>query len=471
MIPKLLRHNSANIIKKNNTNRIMNQMINPSRMVKSLLLASLLAGPVLAFNAMAQTREDNHWSPTDVFTDGSGNQYAYWDDANNWSLLVVPVVYDTNQANTYYNAAFDSASVKCVVTNSTAVGQLMCGFGGGGILDIENGAQFQAGYHNGGDWTGIGFVAGPGTLIVGPGSDFTCASHLWVGQGTADEGTVIINGGTLHIPNGELGVSWNGIGGTNYITITNGGALYMRDWSSQTLGAPYILGNIGIMDLEAGSKVVITNNALTVSFGTTNALNYVITNGQLIAFGGAGTVQATYNPTLNITTLSPLAPAGPPTPVFSLQPSNLVVSLGGTATFKAAASPETSYQWMFNSTPLTNGNGISGATTATLTIANFSAAETGVYSVLATNAAAGNQYRSYALSQSVTATAESFSLYPVITVNGINGSTYAVQYATSLTPPVTWTTLATVTAGAGPLYVVDPATPMSISRFYRVVQQ
>ncbi len=441
-------------------------MINSIRPFKTLFLASLLAGPMLVFNATAQTREDDHWSPLDVFTDGSGNQYAYWDDANNWSLAVVPLVYDTNQVNpTYFNAAFDSAAVKCVVTNSTGVGQLMCGFGGGGILEIANGVQFQAGFHNGGDWTGIGFVAGPGTLIIDPGADFTCASHLWVGQGTANQGTVIINGGTLHIPNGQLGVSWNGIGGTSYITITNGGALYMSQWSSQTLGAPGSgAANIGIMDIEANSQVVITNNQI-------HYMNTLETNGQLIAFGGVGTVQAVYNPTLNITVLTALAPSGPPTPVFSLQPSNSVVSLGGTATLTAAASQATSYQWLFNSAPLTDGNGISGATTATLTIANFNAAETGVYTVVATNANAGSQYRSFALSQGATLTAESINLYPVVTINGVNGSTYVVQYASSLTPPVTWTTLATVTVGAGPQYIVDTATPMSVQRFYRVVPQ
>src|SRR5208337_1280147 len=151
----------------------------------------------------------------------------------------------------------------------------------------------------GGEWTGIGFVAGPGTLIVDPGADFTCASHLWVGQGTADQGTVIINGGTLHIPNGQLGVSWNGIGGTNYITITNGGTLYMSQWSNQTLGAPGSgSANIGIMDIEGGnSQVVITNNQ-------TGYMYTLETNGQLIAFGGLGTISAVYNPSANITGLT-----------------------------------------------------------------------------------------------------------------------------------------------------------------------
>jgi hypothetical protein len=219
------------------------------------------------------------------------------------------------------------------------------------------------------------------------------------------------------------------------------------------------------MDIEGSSTVVVTNNQ-------TGFFNTLVTNNQLIADGGLGTVAWNYNPSLNITTHSALAPSGSDTPAFSLQPSNSVVSLGGTAILTAAASPATGYQWLFNSTPLTDGNGISGATTATLTIANFNVAETGNYSVIATNTGAVSQNdRNYASSQVASLSAESFNLYPVITINGVNGSTYVVQYANSLTPPVTWTTLTTVTAGAGPLQVVDTATPLSISRFYRVVQQ
>jgi hypothetical protein len=439
-------------------------MVKSSQMFKSLLLAGLLAGPMLGFNAMAQNREDIQWSPLDIYTDGSGNQYAYWDDANNWAGGVVPVVYDTNQVNTFYNATYNS-TVICVVTNNTqitAVGSLMCGFGGAGILDIENGAHFQAGFSFGGTWTGIGFIAGPGTLIVGPGSDFTCAQHLWVGQGTANQGTVIINGGSLHIPNGQLGVSWNGIGGTNYITITNGGALYLSQWASSTLGAPGVPGNIGIMNIGANSKVVITNNALSY-------MPVLIASNQLTAFGGLGIISAVYNPADNTTVLTALAPAGPDTPVFSLQPSNSIVKLGGSVTLTAAASPETGYQWMFNSAPLTDGNGISGSQTAALTIANFNAAETGAYSVVATNAnAASNQDRNFASSDVVSVSGESFNLFPVITINGINGSTYVSQYATSVSGP--WTSFSTNTAGAGPVNVIDTTSPLSMAKFYRVLQ-
>ena len=443
----------------------MKRIVKSSRMFKSLLLASLLAGPMLAFNAMAANREDDHWSPSEgVFTDVHGNQAAYWNDPNNWSLAVVPVLVDTNAANpTFFNAAFDSAAVTCAVTNDTQVGQLMCGFGGGGVLEIYSGAHFQAGFSVIGDsWTGIGFVAGPGTLVVDPGADVTLGGHLWVGQGPT-QGTVVINGGTLHIPAGQLGVSWNGNPGTtNYIFVTNGASVYLSQWASQTLGQPGSPGNVGIMDIGANSQVVITNNAMSF-------FPVLIASNQLIAFEGHGTISAAYNPSANITVLTALQNPGLTTPEFSLNPSNAIVGLGGTVTLTATASPETGYQWMFNSAPLANGGGVSGATTATLTIANFSAAETGVYSVVATNSAANSNDRPATTSSAATVTADSFNLFPVVTINGINGTTYVSQYATSVSGP--WTSFSTNTAGAGPILVVDTTSPLSMAKFYRVIQQ
>jgi hypothetical protein len=442
----------------------MKKMVRPTRMFKSLLLAGLLAGPMLAFNAMAANREDDHWSPTDVFTDVHGNQAAAWNDPGNWGLGVVPLVVDTNAASpTFFNAAFDSAAVTCAVTNDTQVGQLMCGFGGGGVLEIYSGAHFQAGFSVIGDsWTGIGFVAGPGLLLIDPGADVTLGGHLWVGQGPTTTGTVVVNGGTLHVPAGELGVSWNGSpGNTNYIYVTNNATVYLRDWSSQTLGQPGSPGNIGMMIIGDSSQVIITNNALSF-------MPVLEASNQLINAQAGGTIQATYNPGANITTLIALPPIGPGTPIFSLNPSNAIVGLGGTLNLTSSATPETGYQWFFNSTPLVNGGGVSGATTANLTIANFSAAWTGVYSVVATNSAAPSTSRPSTLSASATASADSFSLFPVVTINGVNGSTYVTQSATSLSGP--WTSFSTNTAGTGPIQVIDTNSPLSMAKFYRVIQ-
>jgi len=254
--------------------------------------------------------------------------------------------------------------------------------------------------------------------------------------------------------------------------ITNGGTVNMGQWSSQSFGFPgsgsHVPGaeNYGILNLADNTSHLVVNGNQTGNF------NILVTNGQWRAYGGAGTITYSYNPGLNVSTVSAVAPVDPFTPIFSLQPSNTIVGLGAPATLHALVSNvSVNYGWLLNNVPVTDGGGVSGSHTATLTVANFNAAETGIYSVVATNSNAVSQNdRSFASSQGVSVTAESFTLYPVVTVNGVNGNTYVVQYTTSLTPPVTWTPFSTNTVGAGPLYVVDTNSPLSLKKFYQVIQ-
>lgn len=445
--------------------------MNSSQPFKVLLLACLLAP--LAFNAMAQSQEDNSWSPLDVLTDGNGNPYAYWNDPLNWSLDEVPSYTDTNNNDTervIINGTVGSY-VPCVITNNVQMYQLIMGDSGsgGGILIITNGAQVTADFSpagvNNGQYTGVGFPNGPSTLYIGPGCDFTIGSHLWVGQGTNNGdpavGTVIVDGGTLNIPAGQLGVGWNGTGGTNFITFTNGGSLFLDTWASSTLGEPGH-DSLGIMNLaDNACKVVVTNNQ-------TGYFNTLVTNNQLIAYGGQGTVTWSYNPSLNITTISATAPANQYTPVFSVQPTNAVTSLGNTAYFHGEVSNvPVNYQWLFNGNPLSDGGGISGSTTATLTITGVTPANIGNYSLMATNTTHLDQFvQSAAVGLSTTG----INLYPVITILGVPGDTYVTSYSTSVNG--TYIPFATNAIGSfAPFYLVDTNTPMSVTRFYKTVQQ
>src|ERR1700676_3409471 len=133
----------------------MKRLLNSSRLFKALLLAGLVGS--LAFKAMAQPTTSIQWSPLDILTDGAGNPYAYYNDANNWAGGIIPSFQDPATGN-YYQAKVSLAPgtlVACIITNNTIIGQLMIGDGGGGTLIITNGAQVQAGISNGvsnGEW-------------------------------------------------------------------------------------------------------------------------------------------------------------------------------------------------------------------------------------------------------------------------------------------------------------------------------
>jgi len=258
-------------------------------------------------------------------------------------------------------------------------------------------------------------------------------------------------------------VGWNGTGGTNYITLTNGGRAFLSQWAASTLGQP---GNnsLGIMNIaDNSSYVVVTNNA-------TGFFNTLVTNNQLIAYGGLGKITWNYNPVANITTINATAPTNQFTPIITAQPTNQIVSLGGTASFHVQISNvPVNYQWIFNGNPLTDGGGISGSKTATLTISGVTVAQTGSYFVMATNTTHSDQFVS---SSSATLSIMGINLYPVVTINGVPGNTYVTEYTASLTPPVTWTPFATNAVGSfAPVYVVDSTSPMAVKRFYHVIQQ
>jgi hypothetical protein len=79
-------------------------------------------------------------------------------------------------------------------------------------------------------------------------------------------------------------------------------------------------------------------------------------------------------------------------PVFVTHPRTQSVSAGGNLMLSASAAgfPAPTYQWMKGATALANGGRISGATTATLTIATVEAGDAGSYTLVASNGIAPN---------------------------------------------------------------------------------
>ena len=119
-------------------NQNMKTKINFSRPLKALLVAGLLAGTTVAFNAQAT---DIHWVPQAIYFDDLNNPYAYFDDTANWDLGVLPSFLYTNSVDgsTQTERVMDNTSlVTCVITNDVELFQMMFGSGGGGNVVVSN---------------------------------------------------------------------------------------------------------------------------------------------------------------------------------------------------------------------------------------------------------------------------------------------------------------------------------------------
>jgi predicted extracellular nuclease len=121
-----------------------------------------------------------------------------------------------------------------------------------------------------------------------------------------------------------------------------------------------------------------------------------------IVLGDAGSYDVIVtNPVSSVTSASATLTVNPAVipPSITTQPDPQAVPAGGTATFSVMASGTTplTYQWRKGGSPLSDGGNISGATTATLTITNVSAADAANYDVVVTNSADSATSNSVAL--------------------------------------------------------------------------
>ena len=188
-----------------------------------------------------------------------------------------------------------------------------------------------------------------------------------------------------------------------------------------------------------------TNSNLTlpnVQLGQGGNYRLVITN-------AAGAVTSGVV-SLTVVVLPPSITAPPTGQTFAL-------SSGVTLSVTAAGTAPLFYQWQFNGTNLV------GATTATLSLANLTAADAGSYRVVITNAAG-----------SVTsANADliyfgDLKFYAGTILAGPVGQQFRVDYADIMNAGTTnWLMLTNVTLPSSPYLVIDPSSPGQGKRFYR----
>lgn len=347
-----------------------------------------------------------------------------------------------------YTGFVTVAGARLIVTNDmTAVGRYGVGFMTvtNSLVEVTNSS---IGRH---EWS-------LGVLTIQTNGLVTQVGDMSIGRFPNSEGHVLLEGGTLSIPDDTL---WVGRGGTGELVVSNG-ALQVK-----TLG-------VGLSDdgtnaptgtaLLAGGTVLVSSN---LSIGTT-----LLSTGQVVVAGG----------TLLVTNQTGTATLGAPSGSFTLtsgtvETDRLVLTnslgqfsfAGGTLRARGAT--------VANGSPFVVGDGVNPATLELLG-GNYVFADTLVISQNATVTGCGTitgtvvNYGTLATNctgavsitiTSITKTGDTASIVFTSTPN----ATYALEYKDDLTAPNWWLITPDVTA-TGPVTTNSDPNAISAARFYRI---
>jgi hypothetical protein len=150
-------------------------------------------------------------------------------------------------------------------------------------------------------------------------------------------------------------------------------------------------------------------------------------------------------------------------PVITAQPRGQVGYWGKivTLTVTAAGTTPLSYQWLKNGTPVV------GASGSSLVLTNLQLTDAGNYSVVVTNAygsiTSSNAYLT------MNPAGVSLALYSGVTIDGVVGLTYGIQYSTDLSNTNGWRGMANVTLSTPTELWFDLQPASQPQRYYRVV--
>jgi len=184
-------------------------------------------------------------------------------------------------------------------------------------------------------------------------------------------------------------------------------------------------------------------------------------------FGGAIDEVTVYNRALSAEEIAAIYNAGSAgkcqLPIIISQPRGQVGYWGKSALLAVTATGAAplSYQWLKDGSPL------AGASGSALPFTNLQTTNAGNYSVVVTNgngsATSSNAYLT------VNPAGVSLALYSGITIEGVVGLTYGIQYSTNLSNPSGWQGRANVALGAPSQLWFDLQPANQPQRYYRVV--
>ena len=207
------------------------------------------------------------------------------------------------------------------------------------------------------------------------------------------------------------GVAAAAAGGVHSFYLKTDGTLWAMGWNNN--------GQLGDgTTTDRSSAVQVASGVAAVAAGGAHSL-YRKTDGTLWAMGWNNSGQLGDGTTTNRST--PVRGVLGVTPAITTQPSSQTINAGNSVTFTAAAggNPTPTYQWRKDTVK------ISGATSATYTIATVATGDAGSYTVTVTNSA--GSVTSGAAALTVNVTAPSFTTQPISQTGAVGGNvTFAV---------------------------------------------
>ena len=298
------------------------------RRMQVLVCAGCISTGALAVDAIWQG--DDSQDPT------------LWNVAENWNTGLLP----TSTEIAKFLGSSDFAEV--VAGDDFTVHRVWAGWGDDNVHIIV---------HAGGSltttsWMGIGVYGGAEALLEIDGGTVQAAMHRTARHGSTlenlNDSTLLINSGTYTVTGnaslGEehVGVNYPGIARLimNGGTMNVGGLLtsYNPDIASNGISPNVMIDlNDGVLDVGGLNSNFIGNpdKLIDIDYGTwiiggdrRRTIDAMITAGELIGFGGAGTVVYDYNDTLSYqTTVTATHPLNP-----SPEHKSLVLATGGSDT-------------------------------------------------------------------------------------------------------------------------------------------
>ncbi len=217
----------------------------------------------------------------------------------------------------------------------------------------------------------------------------------------------------------------------------------------------------------ANSPATVNRPPIVTSLNYLGRSNWRLTGGDQDFAGSFNNIRI-LNRALSSNEVAQLYDLEADVPVITQQPQPQTFNPGGTAYFSvtATAANPLFYQWQLN------GTAIPGATNALLTLTNFQTGNLGAYSVTVSNGYTG--VLSAPATLMGTTSAPGLAMASVrsqsvnLNVTGIPGTSYVLQSATNLAPPVIWQSVLTNQTDTNGLLQISDTNLNYPQKFYRV---